>query len=91
MWNIKIIHLQKAKRMLNCQLSSTNKEIRYIHIFFFQFMIGNNKIPNLGIDFASIIDFSAHIIEKIYILIENYYQLHGHSNRVNYFKILQMN
>lgn len=36
----------------------------------------------------SIIDFRAYMIEKIQVLVEKYYQLHGHSIAVSYLKSL---
>ena len=52
-------------------------------------MIGVNKIADLDKILNSIMGFRAHIMEKIRILVENHYQLHGHSNGANYLKSLQ--
>ena len=47
---MKIIHWQKTSKKLDCPLSPTGKEARYVYTLLF-FVIIVNKIIDLGIDF----------------------------------------
>lgn len=58
---------------------------------FFWLVIAVNEIADLGMIFDSIMGFQAHIIEKISVLVGNYYQLNGNINRTSYLKSLRNN
>ena len=50
-WNMEAIYWQKASRRPDCPLFLTGKEAKHVYTLLF-FVIGVNKITNLGIDFG---------------------------------------